>query len=104
MLRGNFTAAQWATIRQNPDAAPEGLRAQASVFDATLVRFFFALDDYDFYAFLEAANETRLAALRHMLMATGEFLLLDGDALLEPSALLPLLADAYRTRAAPLAT
>lgn len=96
MLRGNYTAPQWSAIKSDPDVAPERIRSYAAACDATLIRYFFSLDDFDFYAFVEADEESRLAALRHLLMSSGDFLALDGEMLLEPAQLLPLLSRAHR--------
>jgi hypothetical protein len=91
VLRGNYTPAAWRRIKANPDAGPDGLQRCLTLLDGTLVQYFFALDEFDFYGFANLPAAADLVALRHLLFTQADFSRLEAEPLLSPAELLPRL-------------
>lgn len=102
VLRGNYTPAAWRQIKANPEAGPDGLQRCLALLDGTLVRYFFSLDEFDFYCFAAIPAAIDLIALRHLLFTQADFSRLEAEPLLSPAELLPRLQGLH-ARLAPSA-
>lgn len=92
MIYGVFSPARMAQVRDDPDLAPAEVETIAAAAGCRVRHYFFALDDNDFYAFVEGDEVLTLHAVRCRLMALGGFSRLGGDLLFEPGELLGRLA------------
>jgi hypothetical protein len=100
VLRGNYTPAAWRQIKANPEAGPDGIQHCLALLDGTLVQYFFALDEFDFYCFATVPAAPDLIALRHLLFTQADFSRLEAEPLLSPAELLPRL-QGLQARLAP---
>ncbi|MFM0694596.1 GYD domain-containing protein [Paraburkholderia graminis] len=82
LLFGKFTPEFWARLKnEDPQVTVTEIRRDAEAMGCRLTQFFFALDEFDFYAILESESAKALSAVRHQLMSRGSYLRLHGDAL-----------------------
>ena len=98
LLRGNYAPETWAAVRADPEIAPRQLSDALALHGCEVEHFFFALDRFDFYAFLKGPTMEVLTAIRQLLMAKGWYGVLEGEFLVTPDVLLPEL-QAMRRKA-----
>lgn len=97
LLRGNYVAPVWRDIRQDPEIAPSQLAMIAEPHGCRIQHYFFSLDRFDFYSFVEGPSLEVLTALRQLLMAQGWFGTLEGEFLVTPDVMLPILQKMQAT-------
>jgi uncharacterized protein with GYD domain len=91
LLFGKFTPEFWARLRnEDPLVATTEISRDAEKMDCRLTQFFFALDEFDFYAIVESESATALNVLRHQLMSRGSYTRLHGDPLSTYAELFPM--------------
>ena len=91
LLFGKFTPEFWSRLKdEDPQIAVTHIRRDAEAMNCRLVQFFFALDEFDFYAILESVSPMALDVLRHRLMSRGSYLRLHGDPLATYGEIFPL--------------
>jgi uncharacterized protein with GYD domain len=95
VLRGNYTPRAWAGIRENPEQAPQQIEACLERVAGTLQHYFFSLDQYDFYCFVQVPAAGDVGVLRHLLFVRGDFAALEAEVLMRPDELLPRLRELY---------
>src|SRR3954468_17844548 len=100
LLYGNYVPAAWQRIKQDPDAAPAAIERFGAAAGCRIVRFYFALGEHDLYCFVEAETPTAIAALRHALVASGDFARLHSEMLWAWDEVLPAVKSVRETLAA----
>jgi len=89
LLYGKFTPEFWQTIRRDPEAAPALVRKMAERSGCLVEHFFFALEEFDFYAAVSGERPEDLTTVRNQLMADGAFRALHAEQLFTFAELFP---------------
>jgi hypothetical protein len=89
LLHGKFTPQFWQALREDPEVAPVEIGRIAMRVRCGVERFFYAIDEHDFYATLCGETVEELAMARHLLMASGLFKLLHAEQLFTFAEMFP---------------
>ncbi len=73
MLTGRFSPAMWQRIREDAGHPLAKIGQYGTRRAIEVAHFFYALDDHDFYAVVNAADPAQVWMLRNELMAGGGF-------------------------------
>lgn len=80
LLYGKFAPSFWKRIvTEDPQVAENEVKDAVARLGGEVSHFFFALDEFDFYAVLETPSTSEVDVLRHSLMSRGAFLRLHGE-------------------------
>jgi uncharacterized protein with GYD domain len=93
LLYGTYTPVAWTSIRVDPGVAPAAIEAAAATARARLAGYWFAFDEFDFYAMVEGDDPAALALLRHRLMSGGAFTSLHGEPCFAPDEMIGALNE-----------